>query len=147
IKSFPEVASVWGKAGRANTATDPAPIEMFETVINLRPQSEWRAGMTIDRLIAEMDRSLQFPRVSNAWTMPIRARFAMLATGIRPPVGVKVLGNDLAEIERLAREIEAAIRNVPGTTSAFSERIIGGYYLEIDPDRSQLARYGLMIAD
>jgi Cu(I)/Ag(I) efflux system membrane protein CusA/SilA len=147
IKSFPEVASVWGKAGRANTATDPAPIEMFETVINLKAQSEWRAGMTIDRLIAEMDRSLQFPGVSNAWTMPIKARLDMLATGIRTPVGVKVLGSNLAEIERLAREIEAAIRTVPGTTSAFSERIIGGYYLEIDPDRSQLARYGLMITD
>jgi Cu(I)/Ag(I) efflux system membrane protein CusA/SilA len=147
IKSFPEVASVWGKAGRANTATDPAPIEMFETVINLKAPSEWRAGMTIDKLVAEMDRSLQFPGVSNAWTMPIKARLDMLATGIRTPVGVKVLGNDLAEIERLARQIEAAIRTVPGTTSAFSERIIGGYYLQIDPDRSQLARYGLMITD
>src|SRR5262249_36019920 len=93
IKSFPEVASVWGKAGRANTATDPAPIEMFETVINLKPESEWRPGMTIDKLIAEMDRSLQFPGVSNAWTMPIKARLDMLATGIRTPVGVKVLGS------------------------------------------------------
>ncbi len=147
IKSFPEVASVWGKAGRASTATDPAPIEMFETVINLKPESEWRAGMTVDKLIAEMDRSLQFPGVSNAWTMPIKARIDMLSTGIRTPVGVKVLGTDLAEMEKLARQIEAVIRTVPGTTSAYAERVIGGYYLNIDPDRTQLARYGLMVGD
>jgi Cu(I)/Ag(I) efflux system membrane protein CusA/SilA len=147
IKSFPEVDSVWGKAGRAATATDPAPTEMFETVINLKPEKEWRAGMTVDKLINEMDRALQFPGVSNAWTMPIKARIDMLATGIRTPVGVKVLGQDLRVIERLAREIEAAIRTVPGTASAFAERIIGGYYLDIEPDRTQLARYGLMIGD
>jgi copper/silver efflux system protein len=147
IKSFPEVASVWGKAGRASTATDPAPTEMFETVINLKPESEWRAGMTVDKLIAEMDRALQFPGVSNAWTMPIKARIDMLSTGIRTPVGVKVLGTDLAEIEKLARQIEAVIRTVPGTTSAYAERVIGGYYLNIDPDRAQLARYGLMVGD
>ena len=147
IKSFPEVASVWGKAGRAATATDPAPLEMFETVINLKPESEWRPGMTIDKLIAEMDRSLQFPGVSNAWTMPIKARIDMLSTGIRTPVGVKVLGTDLAEMEKLARQIEAVIRTVPGTTSAYAERVIGGYYLNVDPDRAQLARYGLMVGD
>jgi Cu(I)/Ag(I) efflux system membrane protein CusA/SilA len=147
IKSFPEVASVWGKAGRASTATDPAPTEMFETVINLKPQNEWRPGMTIDKLTAEMDRALQFPGVSNAWTMPIKARIDMLSTGIRTPVGVKVYGTDLSEMDGLARQIEAAIRTVPGTTSAFAERVIGGYYLNIDPDRAQLARYGLMIAD
>ena len=147
IKSFPEVVSVWGKAGRASTATDPAPTEMFETVINLKPESEWRAGMTVDKLIAEMDRSLQFPGVSNAWTMPIKARIDMLSTGIRTPVGVKVFGTDLAEMEKLARQIEAAIRTVPGTTSAFAERVLGGYYLNIDPDRAQLARYGLMVGD
>ncbi|MBI3704579.1 MAG: efflux RND transporter permease subunit [Rhizobiales bacterium] len=147
IKSFPEVASVWGKAGRASTATDPAPTEMFETVINLKPESEWRPGMTIDKLIAEMDKALQFPGVSNAWTMPIKARIDMLATGIRTPVGVKVYGTDLAEIEKLARQIEAVIRTVPGTTTAFAERIIGGYYLNVDPNRAQLARYGLMITD
>jgi copper/silver efflux system protein len=147
IKSFPEVASVWGKAGRASTATDPAPIEMFETVINLKPETEWRPGMTVDKLIAEMDRSLQFPGVSNAWTMPIKARIDMLSTGIRTPVGVKVLGTDLAEMEKLARQIEAVIRTVPGTTSAYAERAIGGYYLNIDPDRAQLARYGLMVGD
>ncbi|HEX2842175.1 CusA/CzcA family heavy metal efflux RND transporter [Hyphomicrobium sp.] len=147
IKSFPEVASVWGKAGRAATATDPAPTEMFETVINLKPESEWRSGMTVDKLITEMDKALQFPGVSNAWTMPIKARIDMLATGIRTPVGVKVIGRDLKVIEGLAREIEAAIKTVPGTASAFAERIIGGYYLEIEPDRPQLARYGLKIAD
>jgi Cu(I)/Ag(I) efflux system membrane protein CusA/SilA len=147
IKSFPEVESVWGKAGRAATATDPAPTEMFETVINLRPEDEWREGMTTDKLIEEMDRALQFPGVSNAWTMPIKARIDMLATGIRTPVGVKVMGSDLHEIERLAREIETAIKTVPGTSSAFAERIIGGYYMEITPDRSELARYGLMVGD
>jgi Cu(I)/Ag(I) efflux system membrane protein CusA/SilA len=147
IKSFPEVASVWGKAGRASTATDPAPIEMFETVINLKPGSEWRPRMTVEKLIAEMDKELQFPGVSNAWTMPIKARIDMLATGIRTPVGVKVLGTDLAEMEKLARQIEQVIRTVPGTTSAYAERVIGGYYLNIDPDRTQLARYGLMVGD
>jgi len=147
IKTFPEVASVWGKAGRATTATDPAPTEMFETVINLKPESEWRPGMTVEKLIADMDKALQFPGVSNAWTMPIKARIDMLATGIRTPVGVKVFGTDLAEMEKVARQIEAAVRTVPGTTSAFAERIIGGYYLNIDPDRAQLARYGLMITD
>src|SRR5262245_31217170 len=147
IKSFPEVASVWGKAGRASTATDPAPTEMFETIINLKPESEWRAGMTVDKLIAEMDKALQFPGVSNAWTMPIKARIDMLSTGIRTPVGVKVLGTDLAEMEKLARQIEAVIRTVPGTTSAYAERVIGGYYLNVDPDRAQLARYGLMVGD
>lgn len=147
IKSFPEVASVFGKAGRAATATDPAPTEMFETIINLKPESEWRPGMTVDKLIREMDRALQFPGVSNAWTMPIKARIDMLATGIRTPVGVKVIGQDLAVIEKLARQIESAIKRVPGTASAFAERIVGGYYLEIEPDRRQLARYGLMIGD
>ena len=147
IKTFPEVSSVWGKAGRATTATDPAPTEMFETVINLRPESEWRPGMTVDKLIAGMDKALQFPGVSNAWTMPIKARIDMLATGIRTPVGVKVFGTDLAEMEKVARQVEAAIRTVPGTTSAFAERIIGGYYLNVEPDRAQLARYGLMITD
>ncbi len=147
IKSFPEVASVWGKAGRASSATDPAPTEMFETIINLKPEKDWRPGMTTDKLIAELDRSLQFPGVSNAWTMPIKARIDMLSTGIRTPVGIKVYGKDLVEIERLARRIETVLRTVPGTTSAFAERVIGGYYLNIDPDRAQLARYGLTIDD
>jgi len=147
IKSFPEVVSVWGKAGRATTATDPAPTEMFETVINLKPEAEWRPGMTTEKLIAELDKALQFPGVSNAWTMPIKARTDMLATGIRTPVGVKVYGTDLTEMENVARQIEAVVRAVPGTTSAFAERINGGYYLNIDPNRAQLARYGLMITD
>ena len=141
------MASVWGKAGRAATATDPAPTEMVETVINLKPENEWRAGMTMDKLIAELDKSLQFPGVTNAWTMPIKTRIDMLSTGIRTPVGVKVFGKDLAEMEELARQIEAVIRTVPGTTSAYAERAIGGYYLDIDPDRAQLARYGLMVGD
>ena len=147
IRSFPEVATVYGKAGRASTATDPAPTEMFETLIQLRPAAEWRRGVTTESLIAEMDRALQFPGVSNAWTMPIRARIDMLATGIRTPVGVKVFGPDLAEVERLARGVEAVVRAVPGTTSAYAERIIGGYYLDVVPDREALGRYGLSVAD
>jgi Cu(I)/Ag(I) efflux system membrane protein CusA/SilA len=147
IKSFPEVASVYGKAGRALTATDPAPLEMFETIINLKPKSEWRTGVTIDSLKAEMDKALQFPGVSNAWTMPIRARIDMLATGIRTPVGIKVFGSDLTEMEKVARQVEAVVRNVPGTASAYAERVIGGYYLDIVPDRIALGRYGLMVGD
>lgn len=147
IKSFPEVASVYGKAGRANTATDPAPTEMFETVINLKPESEWRPGMTTDKLIAELDKALQFPGVANAWTMPIKARIDMLSTGIRTPIGIKVFGKELVEMERLAKAIEAVVKAVPGTTSAFAERITGGFYLNIEPDREQLARYGLAVGD
>jgi Cu(I)/Ag(I) efflux system membrane protein CusA/SilA len=147
IKGFPEVESVFGKAGRANTATDPAPTEMFETVINLKPQSEWRAGMTIDKLIAELDQALQFPGIANAWTMPIKARIDMLSTGIRTPIGIKVFGKDLAEIERVAKEVEAVVKTVPGTTSAFAERLTGGYYIDIEPDRMALARYGLSVGE
>jgi Cu(I)/Ag(I) efflux system membrane protein CusA/SilA len=147
IKSFPEVSSVYGKAGRANTATDPAPTEMFETVINLKPQQEWRTGMTTDTLIAEMDKALQFPGVSNAWTMPIKARIDMLSTGIRTPIGIKVFGKDLGEMEKLAKEIEAVVKTVPGTTSAFAERLTGGSYLNIEPDRAALARYGLSVGE
>ncbi len=147
IKSFPEVASVFGKAGRANTATDPAPLEMAETIINLKPESEWRSGMTIDKLITELDQALQIPGVANAWTMPIKNRTDMLATGIRTPVGIKVFGNDLSEIEKLGAQIEMAVKTVPGTTSAFAERTTGGYYLDIEPDRIALARYGLAVGD
>ncbi|NWG32464.1 MAG: efflux RND transporter permease subunit [Rhodocyclaceae bacterium] len=147
IKSFPEVAEVVGKAGRANTATDPAPIEMFETVINLKPEKDWRPGMTVDRLIAELDRALQFPGIANSWTMPIKARIDMLSTGIRTPVGIKVFGKDLDEMEKLAREIEAVVKRVPGTRSAYAERITGGWYLDIEPDRAQLARYGILVGD
>lgn len=147
IKSFPEVASVFGKAGRAQTATDPAPLEMFETVINLKPESEWRPGMSTDKLIAELDKALQFPGVANSWTMPIKARIDMLSTGIRTPIGIKVFGKDLGEMERLAKEIETVVKAVPGTSSAFAERITGGFYLDIVPDRNALARYGLGVGE
>lgn len=146
IKSFPEVQSVFGKSGRAQTATDPAPTEMFETIINLKPKSEWRAGVTSESLKDEMDAALQFPGVSNAWTMPIRARTDMLSTGIRTPVGIKIYGTDLAKMEGVAREIEAVVRKVPGTSSAYAERVIGGYFLDITPDRAALGRYGLSVA-
>ncbi|MFC5506785.1 efflux RND transporter permease subunit [Bosea massiliensis] len=147
IRSFPEVASVYGKAGRAQTATDPAPTEMFETIINLKPQEQWRAGVTSDTLRAEMDKALQFPGISNAWTQPIRARIDMLATGIRTPIGVKVFGDDLTKMEGVSRQIETVLKNVPGTTSAYAERVIGGYFLDIVPDRIALGRYGLSVGD
>ncbi|GLS45882.1 efflux RND transporter permease subunit [Methylobacterium brachythecii] len=147
IKSFPEVASVYGKAGRANTATDPAPSEMFETIVNLRPKAEWRPGVTMASLRTEMDAALQFPGVSNAWTQPIRARIDMLATGIRTPVGIKVLGTDLTEMEKVARQVEAVVKAVPGTSSAYAERVQGGYFLDITPDREVLGRYGLTVGD
>ncbi|MDP1607662.1 MAG: CusA/CzcA family heavy metal efflux RND transporter [Rhodocyclaceae bacterium] len=147
IKSFPEVASVIGKAGRAQTATDPAPIEMFETVINLKPEKEWRPGLTVDALIAELDQALQFPGIANSWTMPIKARIDMLSTGIRTPVGIKVFGKDLVEMEQLARQIEAVVKTVHGTSSAYAERITGGWYLDIEPDRAALARYGILVGD
>ncbi|HRO36022.1 CusA/CzcA family heavy metal efflux RND transporter [Thauera sp.] len=145
LKTFPEVVSVYGKAGRANTATDPAPLEMFETVINLKPKDQWRPGMTTDGLIAEMDAALKFPGLANSWTMPIKARIDMLSTGIRTPVGVKVFGKDLETLERLAQAVEAAVRKVPGASSAYAERVAGGYYIDIDPRREQLARHGLTI--
>jgi len=147
IRSFPEVASVYGKAGRAQTATDPAPTEMFETIINLKPQEQWRAGVTSDTLKAEMDKALQFPGISNAWTQPIRARIDMLATGIRTPIGVKVFGDDLTKMEAVSRQIETVLKAVPGTTSAYAERVIGGYFLDIVPDRIALGRYGLSVGD
>ena len=147
IRSFPEVASVYGKAGRAQTATDPAPTEMFETIINLKPKDQWRPGITTESLTQEMDRSLQFPGVSNAWTQPIKARIDMLSTGIRTPVGVKVIGTDLTQMEQVARDVEAVLKRVRGTSSAYAERVVGGYYLEIIPNRDRLARYGLMVSD
>ncbi|MBP7065158.1 CusA/CzcA family heavy metal efflux RND transporter [Ferrovibrio sp.] len=145
IKSFQEVESVFGKAGRINSATDPAPTEMFETVINLKPQSEWRPGVTVDSLIREMDQALQIPGVSNAWTMPIKMRTDMLSTGIRTTLGIKLFGPDLAELDGLARKIETNLRKVQGTSSAFAERVIGGYYLTIEPDRLALARHGVTV--
>ncbi|HMA49259.1 MAG TPA: CusA/CzcA family heavy metal efflux RND transporter, partial [Magnetospirillaceae bacterium] len=145
IRSFPEVDSVFGKSGRAATATDPAPSEMTETVINLKPQSDWPKGMTLDKLIEDMNTALTLPGVSNAWTMPIKARIDMLSTGIRTPVGVKVFGPDLHELERISTEIERVVRMVPGATSVYAERVGGGHYVEIEPDRDAIARFGLSI--
>ena len=147
LKSIPEVASVFGKAGRASTATDPAGLDMFETTIALKPENEWRPGMTMDRLIAIMDTAARFPGVTNAWTMPIKGRIDMLATGIRTPVGIKIFGPDLAELERIGKELENAVRTVPGTRSVFAERAVSGYYLDIDIDRAAAARYGLNVQD
>jgi copper/silver efflux system protein len=147
LKSIPEVASVFGKAGRASTATDPAGLDMFETTIALKPENEWRPGMTMERLIATMDTAVRFPGVTNAWTMPIKGRIDMLATGIRTPVGIKIFGPDLAELERIGRELENAVRTVPGTRSVFAERAVSGYYLDIDIDRAAAARYGLNVQD
>lgn len=147
LKRFPEVDHVWGKGGRANTATDPAGLDMFETTITLKPQAMWRRGMTYDRLVAEMDSAVRMPGVTNAWTMPIKGRNDMLATGIRTPVGIKVFGPDLAELERIGREVERAVQMVPGTRSAFAERAVSGYYLDIDIDRKAAARHGLNVGD
>mgnify|MGYP000049368087 FL=1 len=147
IKSFPEVEQVFGKVGRAQTATDPAPLEMFETTINLKPESEWRPGMTVDKLVAEMSAALEMPGLPIQWSMPIKNRVDMLATGIRTPVGVKVFGKDLKTIEELATDIEAVLKMVPGTASAYAERIIGGYYVDINIKRDEAARYGLKVED
>jgi len=147
IATVPEVARVFGKIGRADTATDPAPLTMIETLIQLKPRSEWRPGLTVEGLIEELDRTVDFPGLTNAWIMPIKTRIDMLATGIKTPVGIKVAGPDLAEIERIGREIERAVLEVPGTTSAFSERVAGGRYIEIRPDRLAAARVGLNIED
>jgi Cu(I)/Ag(I) efflux system membrane protein CusA/SilA len=147
IKSFPEVESVFGKAGRAMTATDPAPLEMSETIVNLKPPSTWPVGMTVDTLIAQMNAALQLPGVSNAWTMPIKARIDMLSTGIRTPVGVKVFGPDLQELDKLAAQIVRVVHGVKGTTSAFAERTEGGHYISITPNREAAARYGLSVDD
>jgi len=147
LKSFPEVERVWGKAGRAETATDPAGLDMFETTVTLKPASAWRAGMDEERLIAAMDSAVRLPGVTNAWTMPIKGRIDMLATGIRTPVGIKIFGPDLATLERLGREVEDVVKMVPGTRSAFAERAVSGYYLDIDIDRAAAARHGLNVGD
>ncbi len=147
LAEFPEVESVFGKAGRANTATDPAPLAMFETTIVLKPEEEWREGVTWESLLAEMDQAIRFPGIPNSWTMPIRGRIDMLATGIRTPVGIKIFGPDLSELERLGREIENAVAMVPGTRSAVAERPMGGSYLNIEIDRKASARYGVNIRD
>jgi copper/silver efflux system protein len=147
IKTVPEVASVHGKAGRAETATDPAPMEMFESTIQFKPQAQWRPGLTPDKLVEELDRIVRVPGLSNIWVPPIRNRIDMLATGIKSPVGVKVAGTDLAEIDRITAEIERALKNVPGVSSALAERLTGGRYVDITINRDAAARFGLNIAD
>ena len=170
LAGFPEVERVYGKAGRAETATDPAPLSMFETTVVLKPETAWRAKETWysswlpefarplvrpfwpdrishEELVAEMNRALAMPGFTNAWTMPIKARIDMLSTGVRTPVGIKVLGHDLAEIERIGVALEAAVREVPGARSVFAERVAGGYFLDLEPKRDQLARYGLRVEE
>ncbi|MBA4214324.1 MAG: CusA/CzcA family heavy metal efflux RND transporter [Polaromonas sp.] len=147
IKTVPEVLSVYGKAGRSDSATDPAPLEMFETTIQFKPRSQWRAGMTPDKLVEELDRTVRVPGLSNIWVPPIRNRIDMLATGIKSPVGVKVAGADLVTIDRLTGQIETAIKQVPGVSSALAERLTGGRYIDVDIRRDDAARYGLNIAD
>ncbi len=169
LKSFPEVERVYGKAGRADTSTDPAPFSMMETTVILKPESEWRPKprwysewapdwlkgflrplwpdrISWDELVAEMDREVRIPGVTNAWTMPIKARIDMLTTGVRTPVGIKIFGSDLKEIEALGTHLEAILRDVPGTRSVFAERVVGGYFVDFEPRRDQLARYGLTVA-
>jgi len=147
IKTFPEVDHVFGKIGRAETATDPAPLSMIETTITLKPESEWRPGMTPDKLTDEMNAAIQIPGVTNAWTMPIKTRIDMLSTGIKTPVGIKVAGPDLRVLEQLGKQIESVVRNVPGTLSVYAERVMGGNYLDLDIKREEIARYGLTVGD
>src|SRR5438876_1663309 len=147
IKTVPEVASVFAKAGRAETATDPAPLEMFETTIQFKPREEWRAGMTPDKLVEELDRTGKVPGLSNIWVPPIRNRIDMLATGIKSPVGVKVAGTKLEEVDRIAAEVERVVKQVPGVTSAVAERLTGGRYVDVEVDRAAAARFGLSVAD
>ncbi len=147
IKGFPEVERVFGKVGRAETATDNAPLSMIETVVTLAPRDRWRPGMTTKKLVAELDRATSLPGLTNVWTMPIKTRIDMLSTGIKTPVGVKLAGPDLRVLEKLGREVETALRDLPGTQSVFAERVVGGNYLDVDIDREQIARYGLTVGD
>jgi Cu(I)/Ag(I) efflux system membrane protein CusA/SilA len=147
LASFPEVETVLGKTGRARTATDPAPLDMFETTITLKPEDEWRSGMTYERLVREMDETVQLPGVTNAWTMPIKGRIDMLATGVRTAVGIKIFGPDLDTLQALGEQVERIMQEVPGTRSAFAERGVSGYYIDIDIDRAEAARYGLNVGD
>jgi Cu(I)/Ag(I) efflux system membrane protein CusA/SilA len=147
IKTVPEVESVFGKAGRAETATDPAPLEMFETTIRFKPREQWRLGMTQNILIEELDRTVKVPGLTNIWVPPIRNRIDMLATGIKSPVGIKVAGMNLAEIDRLTAEIERVVKPVPGVSSALAERLTGGRYIDVDINRDAAARYGLNVSD
>jgi Cu(I)/Ag(I) efflux system membrane protein CusA/SilA len=147
IKSVPEVATVFGKAGRAETATDPAPLEMFETAVQFKPREQWRPGMTPQKLVEELDRVVKVPGLSNIWVPPIRNRIDMITTGIKSPVGVKVSGASLAEIDRVTGDIERAVKGVPGVTSALAERLTGGRYIDVKIDRDRAARFGMNIAD
>lgn len=147
IKTVPEVAHVFGKAGRADTATDPAPLEMFETTIQFKPKEEWRPGMTAEKLVEELDQTVQVPGLANLWIPPIRNRIDMLATGIKSPIGVKVYGTDLAQIEKTTKAIEDIAKTIPGVTMSLAERLTGGRYIDVDIDRQTAARYGLNIAD
>lgn len=147
IRKFPEVHHVFGKIGRAETATDPAPLSMIETTIMLKPEDQWRPGMTVKKLIDEMNAAIQFPGVTNAWTMPIKTRIDMLSTGIKTPVGIKLAGDDLNTLQKLGEEIESVVSRIPGTLSVFSERVVGGNYLDFEIDRKEAARYGLTIGD
>ena len=147
LKTFPEVEWVFGKAGRADTSTDPAPFSMIETVIELKPKEQWRPGITYEGLIDEMDQALQFPGVTNSWTMPIKARTDMLTTGIRTPVGIKVFGPDLKQIEEIGKHLERSLKVVPGTRSVYAERVAGGYFLDFEINRDEIARYGLTVMD
>jgi copper/silver efflux system protein len=147
IKSVPEVARVFGKAGRAETALDPAPLSMFETVVQLRPRDQWRPGMTLEKLVAELDARTRLPGIQGAWTMPIKARIDMLSTGIRTPIGIKVFGPDLEEIVRINDQLERVLRPLPRTRSVYAERELGGYFIDVTPDREAIARYGLTVAE
>lgn len=147
LKAFPEVERVFGKAGRAETSTDPAPFSMMETVVILKSHDQWRPGMTYDRLVEEMDRTLQFPGVTNTWTMPIKGRLDMLTTGVRTPVGIKIFGADLPQIEQIGKHLEMVLKDVPGTRSVYAERVFGGYFLDFDIQREEIARYGLTVMD
>ncbi|MBP2159022.1 MULTISPECIES: efflux RND transporter permease subunit [Asticcacaulis] len=147
IKTVPEVETVFGKAGRAETATDPAPMEMFETTIRFKPRDQWRPGMTPEKLVAELDRTVKVPGLANVWVPPIRNRIDMLATGIKSPIGVKVSGSNLAELDRIAHDVETVAKTVPGVSSALAERLTGGRYVDVDIDRAAAARYGLNISD
>ena len=147
LRAFPEVEWVFGKAGRAETSTDPAPFSMMEVVVELKPKNQWRPGLSYEGLVDEMDRALQFPGVTNAWTMPIRNRIDMLTTGIRTPVGIKIFGSDLKEIEAIGKHLEMVLKDVPGTRSVYAERVSGGYFLDFDINRKEIARYGLKLMD
>jgi Cu(I)/Ag(I) efflux system membrane protein CusA/SilA len=147
IKQFPEVQSVFGKAGRSTTSTDPAPIEMSESTIVLKPESEWPAGMTSEKFMNQMDAALKIPGIANSWTMPIKGRIDMLSTGIRTPIGIKILGPDFTTIQDIGKQLEDALRDLPGTRNIYAERVASGYFLDFKVDRDAIARYGLKVAD